>query len=276
MSFRKIVSLTSLTAFVFILTTGVVLYIVPHGRVAYWADWRLWGLTKEDWSSIHINLALLFLIASGFHIYYNWKAIVAYLKNRSKQLVVFNREFTIALVVSVVFAAGTYLGAPPFKTLLDASEAIKMSAEREYGNPPYGHAEQSSLKTFCKKMGLDLEKSVILLTEHNLREVGKEETLKDIARANGISPQQVYLLIKGVGKAASGGGKDASAGSPPTAPSGLGRKTLAQGTKEYGLDLKAGLAKLAQKNIQAAPDMTFREVAEAAGMSPMDLYDIMK
>jgi len=125
-------------------------------------------------------------------------------------------------------------------------------------------------------MGLDLEKSVILLTERNLKGVGEEETLKNIARANGVSPQQVYLFIKDAGKTASRGGKDEKAGAPPAAPSGLGRKTLAQGAKEYGLNLKSALDKLAQMNIQAAPDMTFREVAEAAGMSPVELYEIMK
>jgi hypothetical protein len=28
--------------------------------VAYWADWRLWGLTKTDCGNIHINLGLPF------------------------------------------------------------------------------------------------------------------------------------------------------------------------------------------------------------------------
>ena len=55
------------------LLISVILYIVPQGRVAYWADWRLWGLIKSHWGNIHINLVLLFLIAVSLHIYYNWK-----------------------------------------------------------------------------------------------------------------------------------------------------------------------------------------------------------
>jgi len=68
------------------LLTSVILFITPQGRVAYWADWRLWGLTKTDWGNIHINLGLLFLIALSVHIYYNWKPLISYLKNKAKQI----------------------------------------------------------------------------------------------------------------------------------------------------------------------------------------------
>jgi hypothetical protein len=56
--------------------------------VAYWADWRLWGLTKEQWGNVHINIGLLFLLSIFLHIYYNWKALLAYLKNKARQLTV--------------------------------------------------------------------------------------------------------------------------------------------------------------------------------------------
>jgi len=72
--------------------TSIVLFIVPQGRVAYWADWRLWGLTKTDWGNIHINLGLLFLIALFVHIYYNWKPLISYLKNKAKQIKVYMSE----------------------------------------------------------------------------------------------------------------------------------------------------------------------------------------
>lgn len=274
MSFRKIVSLTSLTSFLFIVATGVVLYIVPHGRVAYWADWRLWGLSKDQWSSIHINLALLFLIASGFHIYYNWNAIVAYLKNRAKQLVIFNREFTVAFVVALIFIVGTYFQVPPFETVMNINESIKLGHERAYGNPPYGHAERSSLKSFCKRMGLNLEESMKILTQNNLKGVGENETLKNLAKFNGISPQQIYFLIKDAEKVAGVQASEAKSGK--SVPTGLGRKTLANAAQEYGFDLEAGLAKLGRKNIKATADMTLKEVADKVGMAPIDVFEIMK
>jgi len=46
MKIRKITSLTALVSFVLEVITSVILYIVPQGRVAYWADWHLWGLNN--------------------------------------------------------------------------------------------------------------------------------------------------------------------------------------------------------------------------------------
>lgn len=273
-SFRKIVSLTSLISFCFLALTGAVLYTVPHGRVAYWADWRLWNLTKEKWESIHINMALLFLIASGFHLYYNWKPIVAYLKNRAKQLVIFSREFTVSFGVAAVFVLSTYFAIPPLSNVIDINEKIKDRHERIYGSPPYGHAELSSLETFCKKMHLELEKSIEILAQNNINVTSKKQPLKDIAKANDISPQQVYLFINEAMKSSSPQTSVALAGEP--VPSGLGRKTLAQVAKEYDLDIKAGLMKLKRHNIQATQDMTFKEIAEAEGIAPMDVLEMMK
>ena len=48
MKIRRITSLTASLAFVLMLVTSLILFITPQGRVAYWADWRLWGLTKRE------------------------------------------------------------------------------------------------------------------------------------------------------------------------------------------------------------------------------------
>ena len=46
MNIRKITSMTMLVSFVLLLVNSVILYVVPEGRVAYWADWHMGGLTK--------------------------------------------------------------------------------------------------------------------------------------------------------------------------------------------------------------------------------------
>ena len=156
MKIRKITSLTAALSFIVMILTSVILYIVPQGRIAYWADWHLWGLTKAQWGDIHINTGILFLIALGFHIYYNWKPLMNYLKDKAKNLKVFTKEFNVALIALVVLIIGTYCEVTPFSSILALSESIKDAAAQKYGEPPYGHAELSSLKTFAKKMGIDL------------------------------------------------------------------------------------------------------------------------
>jgi hypothetical protein len=196
MKIKKITSLTALSTFVLLVVTGIVLYIVPHGRVAYWADWHLWGLNKSEWCNIHINLALLFLLTISLHIYYNWKQIVSYLKDKAKQLKIFTWEFNMALVLSFGFVAGTYFEIPPFCCIIELNASIKDSAAKKYGEPPYGHAELSSLNTLTSRMRLDLEKSMAQLKKAGVRVESGKQTIQEIAEQNNLSAQQVYLAMK--------------------------------------------------------------------------------
>lgn len=41
MNMRKTTSLTMLLSFILLLVTPIILYIIPHGRVAYWSDWHM-------------------------------------------------------------------------------------------------------------------------------------------------------------------------------------------------------------------------------------------
>ena len=123
-------------------------------------------------------------------------------------------------------------------------------------------------------MGLDLDQAMVLLTKNNLKGVGENEALKNIAQANGISPQQVYLYIKDAGQVA--GVQASGAKSGTTVRTGLGRKTLASAAKEHGFDLEASLAELSRKKIKATAHMTFKEVADTAGMAPIDVFEMMK
>ena len=121
MTLRKMTSLTALLSFVGMVVTSLVLYIVPHGRVAYWADWTLLGLDKTRWGDLHINLGLLFLLALGLHIYYNWKAIVAYLKNKARQVRIFTPDFnTRPLVLTLAILVGHPAGGAAFQLAASA------------------------------------------------------------------------------------------------------------------------------------------------------------
>ncbi len=196
MKMRKIVSLTAALSFLLMVLTSIVLYIVPHGRVAYWADWRLWGLTKSDWGNIHINLGLLFLTALFLHIYYNWKPLVSYLKDKSKQIKVFTPEFNVAIVVTIGFVVGSCFLVPPFSWVMTLNDYIKDAGVEKYGEPPYGHAEQSSLKTFCKKMNLDIGKSMELLNQAGYSVENGDITLEEIGRRFNTPPQQIFERIR--------------------------------------------------------------------------------
>lgn len=154
MYLRKITSLTLLISFVPLILTSIVLYIVPEGWVAYWSDWHLLGLTKTQWGEVHINLGFLFLVAGSLHVFYNWKAIIAYMKNKARELRIFTPACNVALLVNLIFVIGILLNLPPFTAILEFGYSFKKAAAIKYGDPPYVHAELSSLALFQSELDL--------------------------------------------------------------------------------------------------------------------------
>jgi hypothetical protein len=275
MKIRKITSLTAALAFIIMMLTSIILYIVPQGRIAYWADWHLWGLTKEQWGNIHINTGILFLVALGFHIYYNWKPFISYLKDKAKNLKVFTKEFNVALLIAVIVVGGTHFELPPFSSVLAISTGIKDKAAEKYGEPPYGHAELSSLKTFTKKMGIDLKESMARLKAAGYKIESETQTLSEIGRQNAVSPQQVYLVIKpAVKQPTAQSGKTQKLPDEPL--TGTGNLTLADLCSQYNLNIKAITRGLAKEGLQVSEELTIKKIGEKNQVSPIDIYEKIK
>ena len=256
------------------LLTSIILFITPQGRVAYWADWRLFGLTKTDWGNIHINLGLLFLIALSLHIYYNWKPLISYLKNKAKQIKVFTPEFNLALVITILFIVGTYFMVPPFGWMMSLNDHFKDAGADKYGEPPYGHAELSSLKTFAKKMKLDLAKSMELLDKAGYAVEDGNITLAAIGRQYHIPPQLVYETIRPAEIATAK--KSDSKGMPESPPPGTGKLTLADFCTQYQLNMKLVVRELKKQGIEASEELTLKKIAANNNTGPHDIYEHIK
>ncbi|MGA9477127.1 MAG: DUF4405 domain-containing protein [Desulfobacterales bacterium] len=274
MRIRKITSLTAALAFILMVLTSIILYIVPQGRVAYWADWRLWGLTKTDWGNIHINLGLLFLIALFLHIYYNWKPLMSYLKDKAKQKVL-TPEFNVALAITAASIVGTYLLVPPFSWVMALNDHFKDAGAEKYGEPPYGHAELSSLSTFANKMGFDVKESLLLIKMAGLQVESDQQTLADIGRLNHVPPQKIYLAMKpATGSPSMNTGRQQKL--PDEPPPGTGNLTLADLCNQYDFKTKIVLEGLSRLKIEAREDMEVKKIAEANHISPLDVYEKIK
>ena len=267
---KKITSLTAFLSFLITLLTSIILYIVPHGRVAYWSDWKLWALSKEQWGAIHINVGFLFLLALLLHIYYNWKLIISYLKNRAKKITIFTKEFNIALILTALFIVGTYAEIPPFSTILNISGTIKEAATKKYGEPPYGHAELSSLKIFTKRMDIDLKKTINSLQEAGFKVDSETQTLQDIASKNRVSPHTIYLSMP-IHRVS-----DKTTVLPKTPPQNTGNLTLLDFCTQYNLNLTTIIESLKKLNIESKADMTIKEIGKTNNRSPIDIYEEIK
>lgn len=259
-----------LLSFILCILTSIILYIVPQGRVAYWADWHLWGMTKGQWGDLHINLGFLFVFAGLLHVFYNWSVIVAYMKNKARQVKVFTPSFNIALILCLVVGFGTFFKIPPVYSVIDFSESIKDAAAEKYGEPPYGHAELSSLKGFVKKVDIDLEEAKELLQKAGIKFTGDQQTIAEIAAANSMTPKAVHAAMKSAEK------KAATGATFPDEPfPGFGRKVLADICNEFGLNIPTTIRELAKENINAEANQTIKEIAEAADMDPHAFFEVL-
>lgn len=184
---RRIISLTLTFSFLVMSFTGIMLYIVPKGKVAYWANWKMFGLTKTQYGDIHITFMILFLVVTTWHIYYNWKPLISYLKNSTKKITLFKKELLIALGLNILFVLGTLSGVQPFQSVLNLNDNIKAYWEREYGAPPYGHAEESSLESFSRHIDVETQKAMELLKVNNIKVASAKQTLLDISKQNAIT-----------------------------------------------------------------------------------------
>lgn len=289
MNIRKITSMTMLVSLVLLLVNSVILYIVPEGRVAYWADWHMVGLTKSEWGDQHVTVGVLFLVASCLHMYFNWPVITAYMKNKAREIKVFTGSFNVALLVTLLVAVGTYFEVPPMSTIVHFGGVIKDGGAKKYGEPPYGHAELSSLKLFAKKEGLDAEKAVELLQGAGLKVESSKETLKVIAANNRLTPQQVYEIIKpaqlavqaATGEAVTGqpaeGAAPAAAVSFPDHPRpGFGKKSLDEVAAELGLDVALIVNGLQGMGVDCSGTSIVKEVGEASGKEPMEIFEMIR
>ncbi|MCD4689574.1 MAG: DUF4405 domain-containing protein [Desulfuromonadaceae bacterium] len=264
---KRVTSLTAFIALFFMLLTSAVLYIVPQGRVAYWANWTLWGLSKEQWTAIHINVGILFLIALLLHTSYNWDNIELYLRNKSRQMKVFTKDFNIALLLTLIIVVGTYAGIPPFSTIIAINSQVKEAAAQKYGQPPYGHAELSSLRTFARHIDIEVTAALQALAAAGYTVASDTQSLKEIAIANGVAPQDVYLAMLRTGASTS------EAKRMPRKPTqGLGKLTLRALCSKYGLDTEAVIKSLGESNIKARENMSLRQIAQLNSLSPIDVY----
>lgn len=285
MNIRKITSMTMFVSLALLLLNSVILYIVPEGRVAYWADWHMAGLTKTQWGDQHITVGVLFLVASLLHMYFNWSVITAYMKNKAREIKVFTGSFNAALVITLLVAVGTYFEVPPMSTIVHFSGVIKEGGAKKYGEPPYGHAELSSLQLFSKKEGLDADKALELLQQAGLKAESTKETIKTIAINNALTPQQVYEKIKPAKKAG-----EPVAGQPgnPEVPAvasvsfpdhpkpGFGKRTLEEVCIELGISLEPVVSGLMALGIDCTAGQTIKEIGESSGKEPMEIFEAIR
>lgn len=276
---KRLTSLITLATFLVMTITGIVLYFVPEGRVAYWVNWKFLGLTKTGWGNIHIISSIVFAVAGVFHLYFNWRPLANYLSGKLSGGLKFNRELGLASLITALVIVGSIALFPPFNYIIDFGGYLKGTwvVSRDY-EPPFGHAEDVSLKIFSRKMDIDLDKAVAELKSLGIKFDSVEEKLKDIAAANNITPMEVYIPIKKYEEKIA---EEAGIVFTPDmvdekfSGTGIGNKALSWIVEDIGADPKLAEERLAKNGIKIGAEESLKAAAARYGIEPIDILKII-
>jgi len=194
---RGFVSLLLLFQTVVLAFSGVVRYFSPRGREAHWVDWRVLGLNKDQWTSIHMVSALAFVILATVHLIYNWRPMLSYIRRSAQAVRRRGLALAAALLLSAVLLALTVTNLPPAGMLFAESEKLKDDYAASIERAPWAHAEEATIETVCKRLGVPVEKALGALKSAGFPAHSSMETLAEIARRHGTSPNRVFAVIEG-------------------------------------------------------------------------------
>lgn len=253
-------------SFLVISTSGIILYITPPGRVAYWSEWTLFGLTKEQWQAVHTIFTFLFVVAAALHVYFNWKVLVSYVKAKLDEGMKRGRELALSSGLAIIVLVVTLFNAPPASYVITLGEDISNSWVAPQDEPPVPHAELLTLEQFAQKADVAFPTILERLRMNGLTADSTTMLVKNLAAKYNFTPQQLYEKMRGTGipkpaAIAEGGG--------------YGRKTVAQIAGQFDVPVTEALARLQQHSIFAEAGSVIRDLASEHNLSPIDLVKLI-
>jgi hypothetical protein len=265
---RAFVTFYVVLSFLVIAATGVILYIAPPGRVANWSEWTLGGLRKNQWQAVHTVFSFLFVAAASFHLYFNWRVIVAYVKSKLGEGVKRGRELALASGSAVTVLAMTVTALPPFGTIMTLGEEAKNSWSNPATEPPVPHAEMWTLAKYAEATKMPVEQAMANLNEAGMPVGGADTTLSAVAAVYRVTPKEVYQKALGTAKAAP---------APVTEGGGYGQRTVQEVAEQLHVPLEHALDRLREAGVKnAAGDANIRTLATSNGKRPFELVQILQ
>jgi len=281
-NWRSYVSVLTALSFIGMAFTGIILFFVPPGRVANWTGWTMLALTKHQWIGLHDWFSIIFVIASIFHLYFNWKPFVSYFKSKVTRAFGLRAEWALAVITCIAVFVCTLVGVKPFSSLLELGENIKHSWDSPRQRAPIPHAELLSLTELAEKTSdVDLEMMLSNLKTKGIEVESPDVVLGELAEAYGMTPARLYDIALGqVAIGMGGGGRhrqaEADGGHGGGPDRGFGRMTLRQYCEQMNLDLDTTIKKLKDAGLNVNADITIRDIADSMGVHPSEIRNILQ
>ena len=121
---RAFVSLVMIASLAMFTITGLALFIAPSGQMAQTIGWSLVGLSKGQWETLHVAFGFLWVPLAVLHLWFNWRVVKGYLRDRTRRTFVWRRELAAALGVTALLAVAAVFDLPPVTQLMALEESF--------------------------------------------------------------------------------------------------------------------------------------------------------
>jgi hypothetical protein len=268
-NWRSFTSIYMGFSFILMAATGIVLYISPPGRVAFWSNWFFIGLTKTEWQSVHTIFSFLFVVSGIFHIAFNWKLLISYLRRKAKESLKVRREFVLTSFTVFIIFTIVFFDAPPFNYVMDFGENMTNSWANSETEPPVPHAELLTVSEFAGIINKNTDGLVLQFENNGYAINDTNETIESLAIRYNTSPSALYNSLKV-------GDSHNTVSAKYVQGSGFGRKNLSEIMKENNIIWEDGIAKLTAAGIKITEDGKIKNIAEKNKISPIKIIKALE
>jgi hypothetical protein len=279
-NWRAFTSILTALSFIGMCVTGIVLFVVPPGRIANWTDWRMAGLTKDQWIGLHIWFSVVFMVAALYHLYLNWRVFLNYFKDKINKSYALRWEWVSALVLCFLIGVATLAEIKPFSSLLAWNEAIKHSWDTPDRRAPIPHAELLTLEQLAEQVkDVDAATMIANLQARGIKVESSASVVGELADAHNISPIALYNIAVGAETrrgGRGGGGQGQHGERQGSGVQSIGQMTLEQYCSQVGLDLDKAIEKLRAAGLKATGEMTIRQIADAGALHPFEIRTLLE
>lgn len=280
LSIRSLIAFLVTWSFIVLTLTGIVLYIVPHGRIAYWTHWSLLGLGKDQWSGIHMMFGGLFIVTGVWHLVFNWKPFKRYLADRVGGHLRIRSELALASALALAILVLSALALPPASWVFALNERVKDAWVTDpVQEPPFGHAEEVSLAGLARRTDLDLDAARTVLDAAGIRYQDTNDSLGTIAKRNNTTPAALYALMHTARTSVTAEDRPAATRAELEARwagTGIGRRSVEWIAAELGVERQTALQRLKRAGVESDGSEQLRELADRyEDYSPIDLLALI-
>ncbi len=230
---RQFVSVLLSFIFIALILSGIILFLVPSGRIAHADHWQIMGLSKDDWADVHLVFSLFFLIGIVFHVIYNFSCFLHYFKSHITKKLAFRKEWVLAflgfalillLSLSTVWPFGNlqtwrdYFRQEYWENSATQSAKGRHQANIETGKRQHEQASlqnethhseaeheahqgkgfgRMSMNDALKEAGVSYTLAEERLKTAGYTEFSKDESLRKISARKGQTPHELFDIIAG-------------------------------------------------------------------------------